>query len=209
MSYCVWSWLGINGLCLLHRRRGHRLVAPLTLPKASIRAFHDERPGPSRQPAQRVRTVDRSSQNSRQREHERESFTPLHALRPASHPPLRQARPDRPRQDIQRDFASSPALFDPYTAPTYEAPGERAPEGPVPDIVRDTREETREEGRAREADGGPDTRDECAEEGGAAKDREECLEELGGTQEGVRAGEQDGQEVHLRVGKSACTRSVR
>lgn len=63
--------------------------------------------------------------------------------------------------------------------------------------MRDPGEEPREEVRAREADGGPNGRDERAEEGRAPEDGEQRGEELGGAEEVARAREEDGEEVDL------------
>ena len=58
--------------------------------------------------------------------------------------------------------------------------------------------------RAREADGGPDGCDECAQKGRAPEDGEQRGEELGGAEEVARAGEEDGEEVNLGGRGEGC-----
>lgn len=124
-------------------------------------------------------------------------FGPPHPLRTAPDPPLRQARADRPREDVQRDLAPPAALLEPDAPAAHQAPGERTPEGAIPHVMRNRGEEAREEVRACEANGCPYGGHECAEEGRAPQDSEECVEELGGVEEVARAREQDGEEVDL------------
>lgn len=91
-------------------------------------------------------------------------FRPPDAQFSAPEPLLRQPRPDRTRENIQRHLTPPAALFYPDACACRYAPYKSATVRAVPEVVGDLGKETCKQSRARHAHPDPDGRDKRGQE---------------------------------------------